>query len=189
MDTTTSSAATTAAGTTTGWTLDTAHTHVGFAVRHMMITTVKGRFADVAGELELDERDITRSSVRATLAAASIETGIEQRDAHLRSGDFLDAEQHPVILFESRRVEQAGEGRLRVVGDLTIRGVTREVVLDAELEGRGTDPWGGERMGLTASTRIDRTDFGLTWNQALEKGGVLVANEVRITLEVQAVRS
>jgi polyisoprenoid-binding protein YceI len=171
------------------WSLDAAHTHVGFAVRHMMITTVKGRFTDVSGEVILDEGDVTRSQVSISLAAASLDTQNEQRDAHLRSEDFLDVASHPAITFESRRITERGDGRLEIVGDLTIRGVTREVVLSAEEEGRGRDPWGGDRIGYSASTRIDRTDFGLTWNQALETGGVLVANEVKIVIDLQLVRA
>jgi polyisoprenoid-binding protein YceI len=174
------------------WTLDTTHTLVEFSVRHMMITTVKGRFGEVSGSIVLDETGAGGSSVEVEIDAAGIDTRVEQRDAHLRSADFLDAESFPKLHFRSRAVEgmtrQPGE-RFRVVGDLTIRGVTREVVLDAEYLGHGRDPWGGDRVSFTAETRIDRRDFGLTWNQGLEAGGVLVSNEVRISLEVQAVRA
>jgi polyisoprenoid-binding protein YceI len=157
----------------------------------MMITTVKGRIADVKGAIVLDQTSPAGSSVEVELAAASIDTRNEQRDAHLRSADFLDVEQFPTIRFASRRIEgdrlDAGAA-LRVVGDLTIRGVTREVVLEASYEGSGRDPWGGERVSFSASTKIDRREFGLTWNAALETGGVLVSNEIRIHIEVQAVR-
>ncbi len=139
----------------------------------------------------LDAGDPSRSSVEVEVDTASIDTGVEQRDGHLRSADFLDVESHPVLTFRSRRVEGASleEGsRFRVVGDLTIRGTTREVVLDATYEGRGRDPWGGERASFSATTKIDRREFGLTWNQALETGGILVGNEIKISLEVQAVK-
>ena len=177
-------------GTTT-WTIDPAHSLVEFAAKHMMITTVKGRLADVRGTVVLDEATPDASSVSVEFAAASIDTRSEQRDAHLRSADFLDVENHPTVSFTSRRIEgaRAEEGhRFRVIGDLTIRGTTKEVVLDATFEGRGRDPWGGERLSFSADTKIDRRDFGLTWNAALETGGVLVSNEVKVHLEVQVVR-
>jgi polyisoprenoid-binding protein YceI len=157
----------------------------------MMITTVKGRIADVTGTLTLDEANLDRSTAEVELGAASIDTRNEQRDGHLRSPDFLDVEKFPTITFRSRSVEGATlkEGTsFRVVGDLTVRGVTREVVLDATYEGRGRDPWGGERVSFSGQTKIDRRDFGLTWNAALEAGGVLVSNEIKLHLEVQAVR-
>lgn len=173
------------------WNLDTAHSQVEFSVKHMMFTTVRGQFTDVAGTVELDPETPENSSVDVTIGAGSVDTGVEDRDTHLRSADFLDAEHHPSITFRSRRVEGAisepGDS-FRVVGDLTIRGVSREVVLDARFEGTGTDPWGGTRSGFSASTSLDRRHFGLTWNQALEAGGVLVGHEVRIELQVQAVQ-
>jgi polyisoprenoid-binding protein YceI len=153
---------------------------------------VKGRIADVKGTITLDEADLNRSTVEVELGAASIDTRNEQRDGHLRSPDFLDVEQFPTISFRSRRIEGASlsEGaRFRVIGELTVRGVTREVVLDATYEGRGRDPWGGERVSFSADTKIDRRDFGLTWNAALEAGGVLVSNEIKLHLEVQAIRN
>jgi polyisoprenoid-binding protein YceI len=176
-------------GTTT-WKLDPAHTLVEFTAKHMMITNVRGRFADVAGSVEVDEANPNRSAVAVDLEAASIDTRVEQRDQHLRSADFLDAENFPKVTFRSTKVEGAsfepGES-LRVTGDLTIRGTTREVVLDATFEGRGRDPWGGERVSFSADAKIDRRDFGLTWNTALETGGVLVGNDVKIHIEAQAV--
>lgn len=175
-------------GTTT-WTLDPVHTQVEFAVKHMMIAKVKGRFTGVTGTIEMDEADPSRSSVVVEIDASTIGTRDEQRDAHLRSADFMDVENYPKIVFRSRRIEPVAENRFRVVGDLAIRGVTREVVLEATDEGRGKDPWGGERAGFSATTRIDRLDYGLTWNQALETGGILVGNEVVISLEVEAVKS
>jgi polyisoprenoid-binding protein YceI len=173
----------------TVWQIDPSHTHVEFAAKHMMIATVKGRFAEVSGSVVLDEGDLANSSVEVTMGAASIDTRQEQRDEHLRSADFLDVATHPTLTFKSTRIEAAGEGEFRVIGDLTIRGVTREVTLNATDEGRGMDPWGGERMGFSAKTVIDRRDFGLVWNAALETGGVLVGNEVKISLEVEVVKS
>lgn len=174
---------------TTSWQIDAAHTDIGFAVKHMMISTVKGRFADVSGTLTLDEADPRASSVDVSINAASVDTRQEQRDTHLRSADFFDVENFPALTFRSRLVEAAGTGEYRVTGDLTIRGVTREVVLKVVDEGRGQDPWGNQRAGFSAKTVIDRRDFGLTWNAALEAGGILVGNDVRISLEVQAVKA
>ncbi|HEX6307121.1 MAG TPA: YceI family protein [Longimicrobiales bacterium] len=178
-----------AIGTTTTWRLDPDHTQVGFAVRHMMFATVKGQFGTVSGELRLNEQDPAASAINVKIEAASIDTRSEQRDAHLRSGDFLDAENHPQLTFVARGIQPIGGTRFRITGDLTIRGVTREVVLDAEENGRGKDPWGQEKLGFTATTSIDRKDFGLTWNQALEAGGVLVSDEVKIHIDGQAIRA
>jgi polyisoprenoid-binding protein YceI len=175
----------------TTWKIDPAHTAVEFAVKHMMFTTVRGRFKDVKGTITIDEQSPDNSKVEVEIAAASIDTGTPDRDAHLRSADFLDVENHPTLTFRSKRVEGAAkkEGdRFRIVGDLTIRGTTIEVVLDATYEGLGKDPWGGTRFGAEASTKIDRREWGLKWNQALETGGILVANEVKIEVEVQAVK-
>ncbi|HXG58636.1 MAG TPA: YceI family protein [Thermoanaerobaculia bacterium] len=175
----------------TVWQIDPAHTTVEFAVKHMMFTTVRGRFKDVKGTIEVDEKNPERSQVSVDIAAASIDTGVADRDAHLRSADFLDAGTHPNLTFRSKRVIGAigREGaKFQVVGDLTIRGTTKEVTLDCEFEGTGTDPWGGTRAGVRATTKIDRRDWGLQWNQALETGGILVGNEVTIDLEVQAVK-
>lgn len=168
------------------WTLDPVHSQVEFGVRHMMISTVKGTFTDLRGTLHLDEENAESSSVEVEIAAASIDTRNDDRDQHLRSADFLDAESHPTLRFASTGVEKAGTG-LRIAGDLTIRGTTRPVTLEAEELGRGTDPWGNPRVAFRAETRISRKDFGLTWNQALETGGVLVGDEVSIELEVQAI--
>lgn len=174
----------TAAQTT--WQIDPAHTQVWFSVRHMMFATVRGRFTGVAGELTLDEKDPAGFSANVTLDAATIDTGNEQRDTHLRSGDFFDADNHPELTFVSRRLESVGGSKYRVTGELTIRDTTREVVLDVEETGRGTDPWGQTKIGFTAHTSIDRKDYGLTWNQALEAGGVLVSDEVKISIDGQA---
>jgi polyisoprenoid-binding protein YceI len=171
------------------WQLDPAHTHVGFSVRHMMFATVKGQFREITGELLLDEADVSRSEVRVSIVAGSIDTGVAARDEHLRSADFFDVPNYPELTFASKQVHHGQDGSLRVIGDLTIRGVTREVVVTARETGRGTDPWGKERIGFTGEARIDRRDFGLRWNQALETGGVLVSDEVKIALEIEAVRA
>ena len=176
----------------TTWQIDPTHSSVEFAVKHMMFTTVRGRFKDVKGTIEVDERNPDRSTVNVEIAAASIDTGSADRDAHLRSADFLDVDNHPTLTFRSKRVEgamkKAGD-QFKVVGDLTIRGTTMEVTLDALYEGTGKDPWGGTRGGARVTTTIDRRDWGLKWNQALETGGILVANELRIEIEVQAVKA
>jgi polyisoprenoid-binding protein YceI len=169
------------------WDVDVSHSAIHFWVRHMVISKVHGRFARWSGAIALDEQDLTRSSVHVRIEAASIDTQVADRDAHLRSPDFLDVAVHPEIAFTSRRVEKAGEG-FRVVGDLTLHGVTREVALEAELNGIGKDPWGNTRAGFSARTALDRRDFGLVWNAALETGGVLVGEKVEITIELEAVK-
>lgn len=168
------------------WAIDPAHSVVELAVKHMMFSTVKGRFANVAGTIVLDEANLSASSVSAEIDAASIDTGEAQRDGHLRSADFLDVERFSTITFRSSGVIPRGNGRFVLVGDLTIRGVTQEVSLEAELAGKGADPWGGQRAGFTATTALNRKEFGLTWNQALEAGGVLVSDQVKVSLEIQA---
>jgi polyisoprenoid-binding protein YceI len=175
--------------TTNSWNLDTVHSGINFSVRHMVVSKVRGRFTKFTGNVELDEGDLTRSVVEATIVASSIDTGTGQRDDHLRSADFFDVEHFPQIRFRSTRIEKLGGERYRLTGDLTIRDVTRPIELDAEYGGRGKDPWGNERVGFTAKAALDRKDFGLKWNQALETGGVLVSDRVEIELEVQAVRA
>jgi polyisoprenoid-binding protein YceI len=177
-----------AAGTSAAWQLDPAHTHVEFSVKHLMLARVKGRFAGVTGTVEMGA-DPSASTVDVVIGAASIDTREAKRDAHLRSADFFDVERFPTIAFRSRDVRPTGAGDFSVVGDLTIRDVTREVTLEVTDEGRGTDPWGGERAGFSATADIDRREFGLTWNQALEAGGVLVGDKIEISLEVQAVQA
>ena len=172
----------------TTWNLDPSHSSVEFAVKHMMISTVRGRFADVKATVVADESNLVSASVNAEIAVASIDTRADQRDAHLRSADFFDAGQFPTITFRSTKIERRGD-ELRVFGDLTIRGVTRQIVLDVTDEGRGRDPWGGERAGFSGTAKINRRDFGLTWNQALETGGVLVGEEVRISIDAEFVRA
>ncbi|HUG40823.1 MAG TPA: YceI family protein [Longimicrobiales bacterium] len=172
------------------WALDPAHTQVEFSARHMMFTTVRGMFSDVQGTLVIDEADPDASRVDVEIDAKSIDTRSTDRDTHLRSGDFLDVEKHAKITFRSKRVEGAyaepGD-EFTVVGDLTIRGTTKEVTLEARFEGRGIDPWGGQRAGFSARTKLDRREWGLTWNQALEAGGVLVGHELTIEIQAQAV--
>ena len=176
------------ATTKTTWKLDPSHTLVEFSAKHLMITTVKGRITDVEGTIVMDEKNPRNSSVEATLKAVSIDTRTEQRDQHLRSADFLNAELFPEIKFRSTRIE-GDKDSFKLTGDLTIRDVTRPITLDIRFEGQQTDPWGGERIGFSGSGKIDRRDFGLTWNQALETGGVVVGNDVKITLEVEAVKA
>jgi polyisoprenoid-binding protein YceI len=170
------------------WNIDTSHSHVTFMVRHMVFAKVRGRFTKWSGQLALDPQNLAASKVDVKIDAASVDTGEAQRDGHLKSPDFLDVAQFPEIAFKSRKVESKGPGKARIIGDLTVHGQTREVVLEAELSGRGKDPWGNERVGFSAETAIDRTDFGLKWNQALEAGGVLVGTKVDIEIEVQAVK-
>lgn len=170
------------------WQLDHAHSSIAFSVRHMMVTKVRGEFTKWTASLDFDAEHPERSTVAVDIDAASIETREPQRDAHLRSADFLDAEHFPTLTFRSTRVERAGDG-LAIHGDLTIRGVTKPVVLEAEVSGPVKDAWGGQRTGFSARTAIDRKDFGLVWNMALEAGGLLVGDRVEIQLEVEAVQA
>jgi polyisoprenoid-binding protein YceI len=176
-------------GLTGTWTIDPIHTLVEFSGKHMVFTTVKGRFRDVQGTIVLDEANHAGSSVDVEIQAGSLDSGVDQRDGHLKSPDFLDVENNPTISFKTTRVLPIGSDRARVLGDLTIRGTTRPVELDVAYEGLGTNPWGKEVVGFSARTEINRKDFGLTWNVALEAGGFLVSDQVKIQLEVQAVRA
>ena len=173
----------------TKWNLDGTHSSINFAVRHMVVSKVRGRFAGFVGTINLDDADLTQSTVDVTIDASSIDTGTAQRDEHLRSADFFDVAQFPTLRFRSKRIEKVGKVQFRVIGDLTIRDVTREVPLDVEYGGRGKDPWGNERAGFAAKAAIDRKDFGLQWNQALETGGLLVGDKVEIDLDIQAVKA
>jgi polyisoprenoid-binding protein YceI len=172
---------------TSFWDIDLSHSAVQFHVRHMVISKVHGRFNRWSGVLELDPQDLTRSRVDVRIDAASIDTQVADRDAHLKSPEFLDVATHPELTFRSKRIERAGDG-YRVVGDLSLRGVTREVTLDAEFAGTGKDPWGNERAGFSAKAALDRREFGLRWNAALETGGVLVGEKVEISIELEAVK-
>jgi polyisoprenoid-binding protein YceI len=176
-----------ATGAKTQWKLDPTHTLVEFSAKHLMITTVKGRIADVEGTIDIDEKNPRNSSVEAVLKAASIDSRTTQRDDHLRSGDFLNVEKYPEIRFRSTSIEGDNK-KFKLTGELTIRDVTKPITLDVEFEGQTKDPWGGERAGFSAKGKIDRRDFGLTWNQVLEAGGVAVGNEIKINVEVQAIK-
>lgn len=169
------------------WAIDATHSSVEFAVKHMMVSTVRGRFKAFSGEIQADEANPAASSVTAAIDVASIDTGVEQRDDHLRSDDFFNAAQYPQITFRSTAIEQRGD-EWKLAGELTIRDVTRPVSLDVEFEGRGADPWGGERAGFTATTKINRKDFGVNWNGVIEAGGVVVSDQVKITLNIEAVK-
>lgn len=179
-----------AAAAASTYTIDPAHSSAHFKVRHMMITNVRGEFGKVAGTVRFDPRSPGASVVTAEIDVNSINTREAQRDAHLKSGDFFDAEKYPAIRFQSKKVEPAGPGAYKVTGDLTIRGVSHEVVLAVDGPTPETkDPWGKMRSGAEATTKIRRKDFGLTWNQALETGGVLVGDEVEIGIDVELVRA
>jgi polyisoprenoid-binding protein YceI len=176
--------------TTTTWNIDPVHSVAEFKVKHMMITNVKGQFTVINGILSLDEGDLTNSRVEAVLDAASVNTRDAQRDAHLKSADFFDVEKFPTLSFKSTRVSRTGDGELAVAGNLTIHGVTRPVVFNVEgPTAPGKDPWGNTRVGLSATTKVNRKDFGLTWNAALETGGILVGDDVTITLDVQFIKA
>lgn len=175
---------------TTLWNIDTAHSHAQFKVKHMMISNVKGEFTAVTGSLQYDSENVANSSVQATIDATTINTREPQRDTHLKSADFFDVEKFPTLTFKSTRVSKKGDGELSVAGDLTIHGVTRTVTFDVEdFTAPMKDPWGNTRMGLSATTKINRKDFGLTWNSLLETGGMVVGEDVTITLDVEFVKA
>jgi polyisoprenoid-binding protein YceI len=168
------------------WSIDPDHSNVGFKVRHMMVSNVKGNFEKHSGTLELNDKDITKSKVQVSIDTASVNTNAQKRDDHLRSADFFDVAKFPTMTFVSKKVAKAGKDKLKVTGDLTLHGVTKQVVLDVEGPSKESkDPWGNFRRGVTASTKINRKDFGLVWNAALETGGVAVGEEVTITLEIE----
>ena len=179
-----------APGAVTTWKLDPAHSLAEFKVKHMMISHVKGRFNGLSGTLSLDETDHTHSSVEASIDVSTIKTGDEQRDGHLKSAEFFDAEKFPAITFKSSNIDAKGGADYDVTGDLTLHGVTKAVTFAVEdLSQPSKDPWGNHRIGLSATTKINRKDFGLTWNSALETGGLLVGEDVTISLEVQFIKS
>ncbi|MCQ3930295.1 MAG: polyisoprenoid-binding protein [Chloroflexi bacterium] len=168
------------------WNIDNSHSGVNFSVRHMMVTTVRGSFQNFSGTIDFDPANPTAGSVEVTIDANSINTGANDRDNHLRSADFFDVANHPNISFKSTKVEVKGDNAGKIYGDLTIHGVTRQVVLETEFLGENTNPWGAKVIGFNAITKINREDFGLTWNVALETGGVLVGKEIKIELDVEA---
>ncbi|ADI85438.1 polyisoprenoid-binding protein [Geobacter sulfurreducens] len=171
------------------WAIDPEHSHVGFKVRHLMVSNVKGNFETFAGTVTLDDKDITKSKVEVSIDTTSINTNVKKRDDHLRSADFFDVAKYPAMTFVSKKVATAGKDKLKVTGDLTLHGVTRQVVLDVDGPSKeAKDPWGNIRKGATATTTINRKDFGLNWNKALETGGVVVGDEVVITLEIEMIR-
>ena len=171
------------------WQIDREHSSVGFKVRHMMVSNVKGDFGSFSGVVDIDDKDVTRSKVAVSIDTASIRTGVPKRDEHLKSVDFFDVVKYPTMTFVSQKVAKAGKDDLKVSGLLTLHGVTRPVVLEVEgVSGASRDPWGSLRRGASASTKISRKDFGLLWNKALETGGMAVADEVQINLEVEMVK-
>jgi polyisoprenoid-binding protein YceI len=189
MTTATSTSAATTTPTTTTWTIDPAHSAAEFKVKHMMISNVKGKFTGLSGVLSLNEADVTKSKVEADIPVATLTTGDDQRDGHLKSADFFDAEKFFTLNFRSTGVKSTGSGELAVTGELTLHGVTKPVTFSVEGPSEpGKDPWGNTRVGLSATTKINRKDFGLVWNSALETGGVLVGEEVTISLDVQFIK-
>lgn len=169
------------------WKIDPAHSEINFTVRHMMISNVRGRFENFTGSVEFDPENPANSSVEVQIEAASINTREAPRDTHLRSADFFDVENHPYLTFRSKKVVIDGDSTGRIIGDLTIRGITREVILDTEFNGTSQSPWGFNSAGFSASTRINRKDWGLVWNVALETGGVLVSDEIKINIELEII--
>ena len=174
----------------TTWNIDPAHSAAEFKVKHMMISNVKGKFSGISGKLVLNESDPTRSTIEAEIPVTSLSTGDEQRDAHLKSADFFDAYKFPTLSFKSLSVHISGPGEHEVTGDLTIHGVSKVVAFAVEGPSEpGKDPWGNTRIGLSATTRINRKEFGLTWNAALESGGILVGEDISISLDVQFIKA
>lgn len=170
------------------WQIDFAHSQIQFSVRHMMITNVRGVFEKFNGLVNFDENDFTRSTIHVNIDAASVNTKDEKRDAHLRSADFFDAENHPYLSFKSKSIAVTGSNTGRVLGDLTIRGVTKEVTLEVEYVGSAKSPWGATSAGFNAHAKVNRKEWGLVWNVGLETGGVLVGDDVNISIELELVK-
>jgi polyisoprenoid-binding protein YceI len=178
-----------AAAATSTWQIDPNHSAAQFAVRHLAISTVRGAFTKVSGTVELDDKDISKSSVDVTIDAASVDTRVPNRDKDLRSDHFFDVEKYPNLTFKSTKVEQVEPGKLKVTGDLTLHGVTKSVVLDVEGPTAPVkDPWGNQRAAVNATTKINRQDFGIKWNNTMDGGGLVVGDEVAITLDVEVVQ-
>ncbi|MGN5635291.1 YceI family protein [Streptomyces sp. AC154] len=188
--TTTTAAVDPALAALTGdYTIDPAHSSIGFTVRHAMVTNVRGSFGEHEGSLKLDGSDPAGSSVSIDVKIASVDTGIADRDGHLVSGDFFDAEKFPLMTFRSTATEQLGGDKYRVTGDLTIKDVTRSLAIDLEFNGSATDVYGNERVGFEGGTEILRSDWGLTWNAALETGGVMVSDKVKLNFDISAIKA
>ena len=170
------------------WEIDSSHSSLHFSVRHLVIAKVRGSFERWSGTIQVPDGDFSKATVAVTIDASSIDTGVADRDGHLKSPDFLDVAQHPELRFVGTRVQRRSEGEIDVVGELTLKGITREVVLHVEQHGQAKDPWGNVRAAFTAKTSIDRKDFGLTWNQVLETGGVMVGDRVDIEADIEAVK-
>ena len=171
------------------WNLDLSHSSVEFAVKHMVISSTKGRFAKYEVDANVDEQNLANSSATVRIDAASVDSRDEKRDAHLRSADFFDAENYPYITFTTKRLEPKGGDDYKLIGDLTIRGITKEVSLNGEVTGPVKDPWGGTRFGISAQGKVNRKDFGLTWNGVLEAGGLLVGDDVKLSIETELVKA
>jgi polyisoprenoid-binding protein YceI len=170
------------------WQIDNSHTTIEFGVKHMMVTTVRGQFDSFGGEITVDPQNALNSKVEGWIETASVTTRDANRDAHLRSGDFFDAEKFPRMTFASKRIEKVGDDQYKVIGDITIKDITREFAFDVTNEGRGKNPWGGEIWGLTATATLNRKEFGLNWNVALEAGGWLVGDQVKIRVEMELIK-
>jgi polyisoprenoid-binding protein YceI len=178
-----------AAAATSTWQIDPAHSSAQFAVKHLAISTVRGAFTKVNGTVQLDDKDITKSSVDVTIDVNSVDTRVPDRDKDLRSDHFFDAEHYPTITFKSKRIEQVAPGKLKVTGDLTIHGITKEVTLDVDGPTAPVkDPWGNQRIAINATTKINRQDFGVKWNATMDNGGVVVGDEVAITIDAESVQ-
>jgi polyisoprenoid-binding protein YceI len=171
------------------WNIDTTHSGINFSVRHMVVSKVRGRFAKYSGALQIDDSDLSRSTAEITIEAASIDTGVVDRDKHLRSPDFFDVEKYPTLTYRLKSLEKVDAENYRGVGELSIHGVTREVPLAIEFGGQTKDPYGNQRMGFSAKTHIERKDFGLTWNMLLEAGGLTVGDRIDIEIELEAIKA
>ncbi|MDQ0197819.1 YceI family protein [Neobacillus ginsengisoli] len=175
--------------TKTKWAIDAAHSSVDFSIRHMMIANVKGAFHNFNATIEADPTDLTTATIEFTIETSSVDTRSKDRDAHLVSADFFDVENYPTMTFRSTNIEKTDDGEYNVTGDLTLRGTTRPETFAVTFEGQGKDPWGNEKVGFSATGAINRSDYGLTWNAALETGGVLVGDKVKINLQIQAAKA